>query len=503
MLDKNFFNWRHFNNFFKKNQSLKSILNKTTRKLHNVKRRKDKKNQSNIKNLGFVNCNKKKLGIKMHFTKYLKKWILVHRLPRDVLSSLKGDSIGEIFRRIKRLDHFLAASQLCPEFRECAKACFENRFKHVNIINSETLAPNSLPPKRARELLTTFGSSIESLSWTGCTSNHERNDYTFDLIAKHCGENLKELNLTWYHPDFDQVEFKSLEKLDLYFASPLNFRQYSSLKILIIRQLKSLEHGPWFVREMPNLQEIVFDGVNDLTDEMIAKFLTLNPNLRCLKVKDCKNITSSIIENIRNCSPNIEKLDIFFHRASDFSDVVVRKNILHLSFLRKLKSFNSDLGRYMSLETISNAFAENDIPIEDLSIGSLKPISEHDDAMLTLKTLKHLKIGSSVVTIFDDILIKAVKSQPALETINIEVNGWGKIAMSTIEQILTCGENLTQFSCEVKEMDIDKKSYESILKLAKNRVKIHIEVVRGEVEVPANILETNREWLNVVVSNRS
>ena len=91
-----------------------------------------------------------------------------------------------------------------------------------------------------------------------------------------------------------------------------------------------------------------------------------------------------------------------------------------------------------------------------------------------------------------------MKSQPALQTLQI-TNIGSNMTVGSIEKILKFGKNLTDFELSDSCFYFDVESYNRIVLLARNRVRVRIVVFRrSQVVVPADVLTMNREWLSIM-----
>lgn len=411
--------------------------------------------------------------------------------PKHILNVLNNDCIGEILRRLPTLKDFVIASEVCIRFRDSAQASFPPKHKDVDI-NRRPLNSNYQSTERVPALLINFGHLIQSIDWKPSSDRH-LNNQLFEMMGKYCGKTLKTLIITLNIVNFNKrTKFEALTRFELYKASTKNFRLNSPLKILKIGPLDSMKEQPWFIRTFPHLESVEFFNVKKLTDELLIQFISQNSQLKKLTVHGCKLLSPSILKLVGDLLPNLEDLHIdhcpTIYRSYTMHEV--NDNMMHMTKLRKLQSLKFDWP--YQLEKLLNMFVENDISIESLSMAPTFPNSIEN--WPTLKTLKHLELDEGFS---DEMLINLVRCQPSLETItlwfcsNEEILSW-----YGLKKLLEYGKHLHYIKIFTFNYDMDFETYTSILDLAMNRVKVYIETF-GTINVPNDILEKNRKWLDI------
>lgn len=140
-----------------------------------------------------------------------------------------------------------------------------------------------------------------------------------------------------------------------------------------------------------------------------------------------------------------------------------------------------------------NMFVENNIPINTLYINATN--ADTTQNIPTLKTLKHLDIRESLFhNISDDCVYNLIESQTALEYISIK-----NADTETTQRIIKTLEfgfkkNISKFRFHLYEIDLE--TYNTILNLAKNCIKV--EIKSGKIDIPKKVLDANEKWLHVV-----
>lgn len=242
---------------------------------------------------------------------------------------------------------------------------------------------------------------------------------------------------------------------------------------------------PWYVQHFPNLQKCFFGFDEKLTNEILAEFLLFNPQLQELGIDACDYISPIILKNIGTYATNLHSLEIIW-----YDDRVINERVLHLKTLRNLREWK--VGGELSLELLMNMFVNNNMPICSLH-HTLMP-EETAQNLPTLKTLKNLFVSrfDSDGDICDDILINLTRAQTALESIRTGPSDI--VTMQAITKILELGKSLTNIEFG-SDSELDLSTYNAILNLANNRVKVKL--VIDEVDVPKEVLDTNRKWIDI------
>lgn len=353
---------------------------------------------------------------------------------KHILNALDTDCIEEILRKISNINDFLRAAQVCQQFQQSAKAVFHSKFQRntrqpwfqsilsraqvqlltIRIVKREQcLTDNDLPVDCVEEFLCIFGSQLNYLS-IYTTLNRENDDNLLKLIAKFAGKSLKGLQLNSsvnelnkLNVDFGQTQFLALEDISLVGKIGMrNFKRCSS-KLISLRISASLKltKEPWFIQHMPRLVAVSF-MVNEMTDNMLADFLSLNPQLEELDI--CcwgSSLSASVFSNICKYSKNLNFLDLRIEKLVS-EDMNLLASLLKLT---RCHIYNVD-----SIDAVINAFARANIPIESLVVDGNRFSGEH---LMTINTLKMLMMTSSNKSCtVPEILLK---TQPSLKNLTV------------------------------------------------------------------------------------
>lgn len=311
-------------------------------------------------------------------------------------------------------------------------------------------------------------------------------------IADCCGRTLTKFQIDSNNA---LVNFKTrsplqaLTELEVRYTNIYNFEYHSQLKKLSVVGA-GITHFDWLIKPFPQL-EIVKFVVIDLKEYQAIKFLKLNPQLKVITIKLCKKIMPLIIKDIAILTPNLEKLSLelkyykyqIYKKALD--DILV-----NISNLWKLKSLIILSWGEVPFDRLVDAFIEKEVPIEEFGIFG----EYHLTHKLNVPQLKLLKV-LCLPQMSNETLIKFFKKIPTLERMtaikspNITVKG--------IKGALEYGKQLCALTVETENIVIDMDDYNSILKLAKGRVKVQINTSNGSTNIPSDLLRANREWFNI------
>lgn len=381
----------------------------------------------------------------------------------------------------------------------------KRRFRTIAIENThhQYSSPDAISAKNAKVLLEHFGQLVETVEWR-LVGNGKIQHMIFKLLGKYCGETLKNLTIKNFNPKFHHRDhFPVLEKLILNNAEPVDFPLNSSLKHLEFQNCKQIDEGddlsyrPWFARAFPCLQSVRLNST-EVTDGSLAEFLELNPQLRQLDAFS-DNLSPDIFEDIGNYSTNIEQLEIRSDDFHEYESSELYEKMVHLSKLSKLTDFS--ISGHFPLDKLFQLFFENNTPLESFEVEMA--VAETDNATATIPTIKTLKSLQCVCISNSDgkSLIDLVESQTTLQELAI-VNMGGKRTIRTIEKLLRVGKNLTNVHLSLGKQHFDLYDYNRILRLARDRVKVRMVVASSsEINVPADILKLNKNWLNIVLYN--
>lgn len=409
--------------------------------------------------------------------------------PKNILNILNDDCIGEIFRRLRLFKDLLSAAETCTRFQKCAMDA-EYRFKSITIVDRcidhpinrygsftdalLTWQTDVVPLDCVPKLLQNFGHLIKSTGLIVNRVNPNQKNEMYELIDRFCGKTLKGLVISDFSNQNSFQVLKNLIESSLKFVS-----SYLPIKL-------NVQQNPWYIRCFPHLKSVCFEDIDQLTNNMLTEFLVMNPQLQVLRMFRCAHLSPIILKSICNYSKNLHALNICWSRWYEIDD----NDVIELKALRYLRRLHMGIIQF-SFGVLINMFVENDIPIFDMNVHVMA--EEIEDNLPTLKTLQHLSIlPFRFYGISDDCVINLVKSQNTLKSIYI--CGGTSVTMKAIIKILELRTNLTEIKLWSNNR-IDFNTYNTILNLAKNCVKVKMRV--NEIDIPKNALDANKKWLNI------
>lgn len=432
-----------------------------------------------------------------------------HDSPNNILNALIDDCIEHIFRRILRLEDYLNMAQVCKRFQKSAQNCFSTQFQSVCLYRfAETkgnIANSMIPSTQTFELLNTFGPSIQELRFK-ITPNQQHDDEIFNSVVEYCNRTLKKLHINGLSRTCTidvKEKFPALKVLHLYHVSVMNFDH-------IIHALEELQvagiDSSCFIREIPRLKWIQLSepyyGPNYITDDMLSKFVQLNPQLQYLRLWACNNLTPMILRHIGENSVSLVKLilcDLRLIRTSSLLNMYLP----YLGSLNQLQFLEIQLNSTNSFETMINTFAKDKVPIESIKLGLFIRENQSIHACCNLKTiptLKHFVIGHfENRNLFNEneMLVNFLRKQSALETIKILCRDENPISMINVRNMLTYGSKLTKFKLLIGILEFNSEIYESVLSLVKNRTRVKIVIGNQRSQCIPEGVSMNNEWLEV------
>lgn len=409
--------------------------------------------------------------------------------PMNILNKLNNYCIQAIFQQIDNVRDYHSAANVCTRFQANAIRCFPAKFEALMIRDSEYLRDrhifNQIPLSEVKSYLMLFGHLIQSLMWWE-QDNQANNNGALNVIAKYCGNTLKNLEIPNSNLDWTLVlpHFTALEKLWLRDTNLTNFELHSPLKELkFFSNNTPVPFNTWFIQSFPQLESIEFLLINNLNDDMIIVFLNLNPQLRCIKMVNCLKLTTTVFNDIGHRVPNLEQF-----RFETFNSMLLDDNMRHLRNLKKLK--NLSITNKLPANELIQLLVENQIPIEILSIGGTS------NSWAKAPTLDGL-INLTVYYVPDEILPSLVNKHPKLKDLNVIFPS--EITMDGVKKTLEFGKNLTTVSFVINNFDIDEQGYKSVLALVKNRIKLRILINVGTVTVPPDTINANFKWIDLSI----
>lgn len=130
--------------------------------------------------------------------------------------------------------------------------------------------------------------------------------------------------------------------------------------------------------------------------------------------------------------------------------------------------------------------------LEDLEINVQSVSNQSLQNLQQLIQLKHLTLWKVKN---EEIIIEIVKKLPLLKQLTIySTNG---MTLDGVKKILEHGKCLRKFYLKEENITVNLDDYQTILRLAKHRVKVELEFMKGEIQFDHKIIENNSKWLEI------
>lgn len=236
----------------------------------------------------------------------------------------------------------------------------------------------------------------------------------------------------------------------------------------------------WISETYPNLIGATFLYLDQLNHKMLNAFYVLNPQLQTFCLRGCKQLTSSIFQEIATQVPSL--VDLEFHMSVKRDEMTklqhqFEKDVMHLSGLRYLRRLHGKAWHKMSTCSIVDDLANNNVPIEDLHIDGINPHIVKSVAKLT--NMRKLSLNDFRYGLVVDLIMKL----PVLQ--DLQVFGCTPASLNGVKRILEQATNLKTLTIDSNDMLIDSDHLiHSILDLIRGRVQVKINVRSRNVHIP-------------------
>lgn len=361
---------------------------------------------------------------------------------------------------------------------------------------------NFLSMESVKRLFRHFGPLIQTMHLDNNDFDDEQRDEILELIATYCAHE-------------DSMLYK-LAMHDITIGSHL----MPPLKSIFDR-LKSLDVTGGSFYAGSELTELTLEDV-DLSDDLMEPFRQMLTKLQKCSLFDVRD-SAGVFASITTCITQLKSLilvdsteawlleEYTFCAISLLSELeelhldvhIVSGSINMLAKLKHLKVFSCRCDG-VQIDELLNAFAEQNVPIEDLHLSNFTLDTKIASNMAKLTKLKKLRLSNGEAE--SGQLLRAVKGMLHLGTIHLddfkdvlidEIKSVIEHAVELNELRLEYQQNDKQFNCATKDFNAIGRFVAARV----NGVKLTLYVSGSECKlaVPANILETNSRWLEVKV----
>lgn len=428
--------------------------------------------------------------------------------PKHILNVLNDKCIQAIFSQlISNLHDFLNASLVCTRFQENAEIFYSdsgNEKLSISFPYWPSPHPGCLYFDRAHSFLHLFGPYIESIFLNysrdekyyhdeNYTNDRKTIDDAFNSIADYCGDTLTELTAHVGYINLNtKYQFNALKRLSLATGFVYDLANFPELKLLEVRCSKVMRPDQ-FARAFPKLERVTFSAADGLNDDAFIAFQTHNPQLKEFWLH-CPDpnlpITSAIGRGIADRMPNLTLFTLICNKEESSMNNLTT-DIVSLGELKKLRKLRIQCKRTkFSAKILIDSFAENNVPIESLQMDGAD--SDFVESLPKLQQLRELNLRN----IPEEMVIECVDKLHELQELDLR----GEICIDGVRWILERQPKLKKFIVTVKEMTIDKDSYDKVLALAKDRCWVSITItINGSIDVSADVRRENFQWLHVMI----
>lgn len=429
------------------------------------------------------------------------------------LIQLNADCLLKIFEYLNVIE-LAKIADTNISLRQLAKYQFYLKYGSLNFDNLKM--NRSITLQEVTKIFRNFGNSISSLELSIHSFVIGSDQQILSLIGKYCKPStLKKLVLTEIRipnremkklgPLFGELEHLSLIKCDCDIQfNPID--GYTRLKTLEL----NLHFTDHFMNRInfPQLEYFYLyqcDWVSSLQRSNFLGFVLNHPNLKTLSIRNGYT-KMHILEAI---GKNMKKLEHFTYDCH-IQDMLSSKQNFEAALqpLGSMKSLKTlALHCHCSpIENLFESFIANNIEIESLH---LKDIRLSEDTVQNLKKLKTIKIlkFQKIRSQNVDTFISIAKDLPYLNEFHLELDD-STIPIIALKTLLSRANELTILKIDSfnPNNNIDAQLYLDMVDIVKKRsnskrLEIVLYVLTSPVNVPQNILDENREWINILIIN--
>ncbi|XP_055297473.1 uncharacterized protein LOC129566013 [Sitodiplosis mosellana] len=309
--------------------------------------------------------------------------------PNNKLLDLSDEVLLRIFSNFNEID-LLNVAAVCKRFEVIAKDVFAERYngktdeKYYEI---KLYPDNSKYDQRLhRKIIETFGNEIAAIKLNAEESSNRHKLIT--LIGQHC-RSTKYVIIKCDSESFQLTHMirsmQSLTRLTLKYLSSLNFY--------------------WADIHYPRLTYFSMEGVSCVDVEVLKRFVYINPQLKHLRIFDCRKFPLKVIQALRTKMKTLKSLEY----ESDENDFENNCRDVELEQLESLKIAVSAT----SMKKVLEAIARGSKNIKHLKVWFCEDEDEEDIAHNQLNEIIQLFGGLTSLH---------------LEHFDLTINGVGDVA---------------------------------------------------------------------------
>lgn len=413
--------------------------------------------------------------------------------PKHILNALNDDCIQEILLKLTDTSDFLGAAETCQQFQKNALQRYPSEFKSLSLSveNKSTNRYTGLAMDLATNYLRIFGHLIYHMELI-----NDFDEGTLNMIAKYCGKTLSELYIKGNEnttANFNALsKFKALETIRISSLSIDSMELPESLFNIFISDVKVQEDMQFILEPLPNLKNVGFNSIANLSETTMNRFITLNPQIELFLIMNCRLMTCSVLNDI---SDRLQNLTVF---TIECNGVITTPEYIefltHLTRLQRLKYLFIIFSKGLyPADILIDSLVANIPTIESLSIAGFNNLDEALTGLLGLSSLKSLNLFNGANNITPSRIHELIKGLPTLEHMRFSCSTLG---VSGIMDILKYSKNLVKLEIDISEMDINLSVYEAISTSIRGRLEVTLYIKNGNID--ENIFKENEQRLRII-----
>lgn len=389
--------------------------------------------------------------------------------PSSSLLQLNDKCLQAVFERLD-VETLCHMANVCHRFRAVAEQTFAQKHKQFKLNGSN--ARISI----YRRVVRKFGHLMQSFDASNAYFDNP-SGFGIDVLAKHCSNNLDELQLRNVTIDCDAAMplFRRLKKVDFtmcdFTGKTEPRRLFASMHKLEHLGFDSKGSCSFLAQTFPTLEELSFD-VNYPAYVTFFQLLAMNPQLRHLIIFGLPE--DIFISAVVKSTKSLERLMIIPGGMTSTPEIQTRAGLTQLSKLKKLKKLSLNAGEELyakSLGPLMDAFAKEKIQLDQLQLSEFSIRSKDIKSILKVKTMEIMVLGTIEQANEADVIAMATE-MPKLSTLHLYFGSKVKnpISINGLMEIVKNRKKLNYIALiDVQNLKIDQKAFQSLLKVARDR----------------------------------
>lgn len=386
------------------------------------------------------------------------------KMAQFELLGFSNEILLQIFRSFNDVD-LLCAAQVCKRFKGIAKEIvtkkynddLEEKYYKVYVYTEDGSDVHQL----YREFLETFGQQIYALKL--CIEPQTNKHRLLKLINQHC-RFTKHVVVRCYNASFPVTRLihtmPQLTSLTLDYLSCADFA--------------------WIDRHYPQLESLCLQLVKNIDVQVLKRFLYINPQLKHLRVIDCRRFPLKVIEPLRNHLNGLKSFeyDTIYNGFTGNCSVVKVENLESLkistdetSTAKVLTAFGKGNKTIQKLEVKARGEEIDDDQTQDAFQHSIGLFNK-----LTSLKLDRFTVRNSLIRIF-------ICSLPNLVTLHLNGVQLSEITANFILYMFKKCQSLKEVTLESKfyrlneDVQFNLDFHRQFAKIVRNRGATKLEII--------------------------